>query len=264
MNIDTTIYRKHERPNFGNTLLGEVPLVSDVYLMDCVELMKHYPDKYFDLAVVDPPYGIKAVQRMYKGRGGYVNPKEKYSIKKANHTIKEWDNERPKPAYWEQLFRVSKNQIVWGGNYFTDYLPISRGWIFWDKDVHGDFSKGELAWTSFDFALNKVLYVWDGMRQGQHVNKTVCKGGNWKQGNPCGLEKRIHPTQKPVALYDWIFKNYSKKGMVVLDTHIGSGSSRISADKNGLHLVGCEIDEEYFNKSNKRYEEFISQSRLYF
>jgi site-specific DNA-methyltransferase (adenine-specific) len=236
--------------------------ISEVTNEDCMEGMARYPDKYFDLAIVDPPYGIRAVQRMYKGRAGYVNPKEKYGVKKANHTIKDWDNQRPSAEYWDELFRVSKNQIVWGANYFTDYLPLSRGWVFWDKDVNGDFSKGELAWTSFDFALKKVLYVWDGMRQGQQVNKTPCKGGNWKQGNPCGLEKRNHPTQKPVALYKWLLQNYAKQGDKILDTHLGSGSSRIAAYEMGYDFTAFELDTEYFEAQEKRYKAHIAQLKL--
>ena len=236
--------------------------ISEVTNEDCIEGMARYPDKYFDLAIVDPPYGIRAVQRIYKGRAGYVNPKEKYGVKKANHTIKDWDNQRPSAEYWDELFRVSKNQIVWGANYFTDYLPLSRGWVFWDKDVNGDFSKGELAWTSFDFALKKVLYVWDGMRQGQQVNKTPCKGGNWKQGNPCGLEKRNHPTQKPVALYKWLLQNYAKQSDKILDTHLGSGSSRIAAYEMGFDFTAFELDKEYFEAQEKRYNSHISQLKL--
>ena len=236
--------------------------ISEVTNEDCIEGMARYPDKYFDLAIVDPPYGIRAVQRIYKGRAGYVNPKEKYGVKKANHTIKDWDNQRPSAEYWDELFRVSKNQIVWGANYFTDYLPLSRGWVFWDKDVNGDFSKGELAWTSFDFALKKVLYVWDGMRQGQQVNKTPCKGGNWKQGNPCGLEKRNHPTQKPVALYKWLLQNYAKQSDKILDTHLGSGSSRIAAYEMGFDFTAFELDKEYFEAQEKRYNNHISQLKL--
>jgi site-specific DNA-methyltransferase (adenine-specific) len=236
--------------------------LSEVTNEDCIEGMARYPDKYFDLAIVDPPYGIRAVQRMYKGRAGYVNPKEKYGVKKANYTIKDWDNQRPSAEYWDELFRVSKNQIVWGANYFTDYLPLSRGWVFWDKDVNGDFSKGELAWTSFDFALKKVLYVWDGMRQGQQVNKTPCKGGNWKQGNPCGLEKRNHPTQKPVALYKWLLQNYAKQGDKILDTHLGSGSSRIAAYEMGFDFTAFELDKEYFDAQEKRYKAHIAQLKM--
>jgi len=236
--------------------------LSEVTNEDCIEGMARYPDKYFDLAIVDPPYGIRAVQRIYKGRAGYVNPKEKYGVKKANYTIKDWDNQRPSAEYWDELFRVSKNQIVWGANYFTDYLPLSRGWVFWDKDVNGDFSKGELAWTSFDFALKKVLYVWDGMRQGQQVNKTPCKGGNWKQGNPCGLEKRNHPTQKPVALYKWLLQNYAKQGDKILDTHLGSGSSRIAAYEMGFDFTAFELDKEYFDAQEKRYKAHIAQLKM--
>jgi site-specific DNA-methyltransferase (adenine-specific) len=250
---------------------------------DNMELMARYPDNYFDLAIVDPPYGIKAVQRMYKGREGYTNPKEKYKVSKASHTMKDWDNERPTIEYFKELQRVSKNQIVWGGNYFADLLPVSRGWIFWDKDVNGDFSKGELAWTSFDMALQKVLYVWDGMRQGQQVNGTACKGGNWKQGNPCNLERRDHPTQKPVALYKWLLDKYAKtkcdhkhseaerylcidcnNGKVkILDTHLGSGSIAIACHDYGFELTACELDKEYYDKAIKRITNHVSQQKLF-
>jgi site-specific DNA-methyltransferase (adenine-specific) len=236
--------------------------LSEVTNEDCMEGMARYPDKYFDLAIVDPPYGIKVVQRIYKGRANYINPKDKHGVKKANHNIKQWDNERPNQEYWNELFRVSKNQIVWGANYFTDYLPVSRGWIFWDKDVNGDFSKGELAWTSFDFALKKVLYVWDGMRQGQQLNKTSCKGGSWKQGNPCGLEKRNHPTQKPILLYNWIINEFAKQGDKILDTHLGSGSSRIAAYEMGYDFTAFELDTEYFEAQEKRYKAHIAQLKM--
>jgi site-specific DNA-methyltransferase (adenine-specific) len=233
MNIDTKVYRKHESPTFGNTLLGAVPLVSEVYLMDNIELMKHYPDKYFDLAVVDPPYGIGE-------DGGKCRTRKKHN-NVVKHSKKNWDSSIPEMQYFTELFRVSQNQIIWGGNYFTQYLPSSMGWIYWDKKIGGDFSDGELAYTSFNKAL-KSFTKWNG-------NNGIA---------------RIHPCQKPVELYDFVFQ-YAKveEGMKVLDTHLGSGSSRISANKNKLHFVGCEIDEEYFNKQNKRYEEFVSQARLW-
>jgi site-specific DNA-methyltransferase (adenine-specific) len=230
---------------------------------DNMLLMARYPDNYFDLAIVDPPYGIKAVQRMYKGREGYTNPKEKYKVAKASHTIKDWDNERPTIEYFNELQRVSKNQIIWGGNYFADLLPVSRGWIFWDKDVNGDFSKGELAWTSFDMALQKVLYVWDGMRQGQQVNSTACKGGNWKQGNPCNLEKREHPTQKPVVLYKWLLDKYAKPNDKILDTHLGSGSIAIACHDYGFELTACELDKEYYEKAIERINNHVKQLKLF-
>jgi site-specific DNA-methyltransferase (adenine-specific) len=234
MNIDTNVYRKHESPTFGNTLLGAVPLVSEVYLMDNIELMKHYPDKYFDLAVVDPPYGLGI-----DGQKGDV--KKGVQIRKS-HSFKGWDNAIPTAEYFAELKRVSKNQIIWGANYFTQFLPPTKAWIFWYKGQQDlTMSDGEMAWTSLDKVTRMV-----------NIHRTHI----WQ-------EKPMHPTQKPVKLYDWIFSKYTTEGMKILDTHLGSGSSRISANKAKLHFVGCEIDEEYFNKQNKRYEEFVSQARLW-
>ena len=234
MNIDTKVYRKHESPTFGNTLLGAVPLVSEVYLMDCISLMKHYPDNYFDLAVVDPPYGLG--ERLTNGGGK--------RFKKHSRTKKElvaFDNKTPDEEYFIELFRVSKNQIIWGANYFE--LPPTRCVLIWDKVTFKEFtgSDFELAWTSFDYAakafrMSRIQALRDGT---------------------------IHPTQKPIELYDWIYLKFAVEGSKILDTHLGSGSSRISANKNKLHFVGCEIDEEYFNKQNKRYEAFVSQARLW-
>jgi len=235
MNIDTKVYRKHESPTFGNTLLGAVPLVSEVYLMDNIELMKHYPDKYFDLAVVDPPYGIGA-NKMTLGNG-----KEK-----VYRGENDWDNQPPPLEYFYELFRVSKNQIVWGANHFISRMPYdSSCWIFWDKGTgSNDFADGELAWTSFDKTVRKYFKSW--------------VGANAKDGL-----KRIHPTQKPISLYDWIYQNYATEGMMILDTHLGSGGSRIAANKMKMNFVGCETDERFFNEQNKRYEEFVSQARLW-
>lgn len=211
-------------PVNSNTVLNGEPLISDVYLMDCMELMKQYPDNYFDLAVVDPPYGISINS---SGRLGHYGGKKK------------WDISTPDNDYFLELFRVSKNQIIWGGNYFQ--LPPNRCFLIWDKQQPQDvsFASCEYAWTSFDKSA-KTFYQ-----------------------RPQGADKeRIHPTQKPVALYDWIFKNYASEGMTILDTHLGSGSSRIAANKAGLHFVACELDADYFNAQNKRYEEFISQLRI--
>jgi site-specific DNA-methyltransferase (adenine-specific) len=207
-------------------------LISESYLMDCILGMKEYPDKYFDLAVVDPPYGIGEA-------GGRCRTRKKHN-NKVKHTKKNWDNERPKLEYWIELIRVSKNQIVWGANYFTEYLPPSMGWIFWDKQIGGDFSDGELAYTSFNRAL-KMFTKWAG-----------------NNGIP-----RIHPTQKPVELYDWIFLNYAEPNHKILDTHLGSGSSRIAAHKNGLHFVGFEIDEEYYYMQEGRFENYLRQPTLF-
>mgnify|MGYP003474047118 CR=1 FL=1 len=203
--------------------------MNKVYLMDCMEGMKGTPDNWYDLAVVDPPYGIGVNMNMGRRKG-----------MGTKHTNKNWDNTAPLVEYFTELFRVSQNQIIWGGNYFD--LPPSRCFIIWDKKTPEDlsFAMCEFAWTSFD----KVAKIF---------RKPIQTDNN----------NRIHPTQKPIPLYDWIFQNYATEGMKILDTHLGSGSSRISANKAKLHFVGCEIDEEYFNKQNKRYDEFVSQARLW-
>lgn len=207
---------------------------SQVYLQDCIEGMKQYPDKHFELAVVDPPYGIGASE-MTMGTG-----KNKKYLKGKN-----WDNETPSVEYFQELSRVSINQIVWGGNYFTDKLPISRGWIFWDKMLNKDvsFADGELAWTSFDTVIKTAKVQYSGFL-GADID-------------------RVHPTQKPIKLYDWIFKNYAKEGDKILDTHLGSGSSRIAAHRAGLDFTGFEIDSEYFAASAKRYLEFTAQLTMF-
>jgi site-specific DNA-methyltransferase (adenine-specific) len=188
---------------------------------DNMVLMKRYPDKYFDLAIVDPPYGIGEADGRCRTRKKHNN--------KVKHTKKDWDIDRPSAEYWAELRRVSKNQIVWGANYFTEHLPPSMGWIFWNKQIGGDFSDGELAYTSFNRAL-KMVTKWNG-------NNGVA---------------RIHPTQKPIYLYEWILQNYATKGNKILDTHLGSGSIAIACDKNDFDLVACELDAEYYNKALKR------------
>jgi site-specific DNA-methyltransferase (adenine-specific) len=224
-------------PVVGSSFSGS--LISEVYNMDCIEGLKHYPDKYFDLAVVDPPYGIK----MDGGKIGGDN-----CGKAKDYTKKEWDNEPPPLEYFYELFRVSKNQIVWGANHFISRMPYdSSCWLIWDKDNTGNFADCEMAWTSFDTAVRKFKFRWNGMLQQNMKDKEI----------------RIHPTQKPVALYDWIFANYATEGMIILDTHLGSGSSRISANKSKMNFIAFEKDLEYFNNENKRYNEFICQLRLW-
>ena len=223
-------------------------MISEVYNMDCIEGMKQYPDKHFDLAVVDPPYGLGfdgEVASMTISPNMNSERKKRWNGRTVNkYTKKGWDKETPTPEYWKELFRVSKNQIIWGGNHFE--LPQSRGWIFWDKLMDKGFSlaDGELAWTSFDKAVKKFTYLWAG----------------FKKAKP---ENRIHPTQKPVDLYAWIFHNYAKEGDLILDTHLGSQSSRIAANKAGLDFVGFEIDKDYFEQGNERYNNFISQLRMF-
>jgi site-specific DNA-methyltransferase (adenine-specific) len=232
---------KHQTPHIAKHVLGDCAFTSEVYLMDCIEGMKHYPDKYFDLAVVDPPYGI--------GEDGEKNHSRSKQAKAKEYTPKDWDKEPPPIEYFYELFRVSKNQVVWGANHFISRMPYdSSCWIIWDKENgENDFADCEMAWTSFGTAVRRFKFRWAGMLQGNMKNKEI----------------RMHPTQKPVALYDFIYSRYATEGMKVLDTHLGSGSSRISANKSKLHFVGFEIDEEYFNKSCKRYDDFVSQVRLF-
>ena len=204
---------------------------SEVFLMDCMEGMKNTPDKYYDLAVVDPPYGININTNMGRRRGD----------KKSNyHKFAGEDKSIPSKDYFDELFRVSKNQIIWGGNYMTEYLKPSSCWILWDKLFSEDvtFAQYEMAWTSFGTSAKKFT---------KHPSQ---------QG-------RIHPTQKPVELYDWIFANYATPGMKILDTHLGSGSSRIAAYKAKLDFTGYEIDAEYFEAQEKRFQIFIAQGTLF-
>lgn len=217
---------------------------SEVFNIDCMELMARYPDKHFDLAMVDPPYGIGIHKMNYtQSLNGGVAKRRDYS------SVTDWDANVPNPEYFAELKRVSKNQIIWGGNYFD--LPLTKSWIVWDKRTEAkysnDFADGELAWTSFDIPLKIFRWLWSGMMQQNMKNK----------------QERIHPTEKPVALYDWIFKNYATEGQTILDTHLGSGSSRIAAYKNKLNFVGCEIDKEYFEASDKRFKEFTAQLTLF-
>ena len=215
---------------------------SEVFLMDCMELMKKYPDGYFDLAVVDPPYGIGEAS----GRESSRNKAPNRAKTKVKYSIKNWDKSIPDSLYFNELMRVSKNQVIWGGNYF-DLAPTSC-MLVWDKDNSGDFADCELAWTSFKSAVRKFKFRWNGMLQEDMKDK----------------EFRIHPTQKPVALYDWIYKKYLPEGGKVLDTHLGSGSNRIAADKAGnIDFTACEIDQEYFNDQEKRFNQYKQQLRLW-
>ena len=202
-------------------------IISEVYNMDCIAGMKEYPDKYFDLAIVDPPYGIG--DKFKGGKTGKMNFNEVVE--------KDWDKVPPM-EYWDELKRVSKNQIIWGGNYFP--LPPTRCFIVWDKHISEDFSlaMAELAWTSFD-KLAKIFKM------------------------PTPKDGKIHPTQKPIKLYEWLLMNYAKEGDKILDTHLGSGSSRIAAYRNGFDFVGFEIDKDYFEAQEKRFKTELMQPRLF-
>jgi len=200
---------------------------------DCMELMKRTPDKYYDLVICDPPYGI--------GYDGAKKSTSKHGGRKE-YQFKGWDNKIPEKKYFDELFRVSKNQIIWGANYFTKYLPSSMGWIFWDKGQRICNSDGELAFTSFQQALRVAEY------------------------NRCEIQKHggaIHPTQKPVALYKWLLDKYAKQGDKILDTHLGSMSIAIACHDYGFELTGCELDPEYYAKGIERVQNHIKQLKLF-
>lgn len=238
-NLHTKVDLENGSPAFAKHVLAAVPF-SEVYLEDCTEALKRFNDNHFDLAIVDPPYGIDVAKT---GKVGGNN-----AGKAKDYGAKEWDKQPPNEEYFRQLFRVSKNQIVWGANHFISKMPHdSSCWLVWDKDNTGNFADCELAWTSFNTAVRKFKWRWNGMLQQNMKDK----------------EERIHPTQKPVALYEWILQNYAKCGDLILDTHLGSGSSRIAADKGGFNFVGFEIDADYYEKSKKRFNDFKSQLRMF-
>ena len=224
--------------------------ISEVTNEDCMEGMARYPDKYFDLAIVDPPYGIDINKHRIRDKNIYNTGFNRYGSSisnKKDYGNKDWDKNIPEINYFNELIRISKNQIIWGGNYFAFILPQSFGWIFWDKDTFGsDFADGEIAWTSFKKPVRKVFWRWNGLLQQDMKNK----------------EERIHPTQKPVALYKWLLSNYAKKGDKILDTHLGSGSSRIAAYEMGFDFTAFELDAEYFEAQEKRYKNHIAQLKL--
>ena len=215
-------------------------MISEVYNTDCLEYMKTVHDKFFELSIVDPPYGIGITkQSLGEGGGLYRKPK---AYKRG-----EWDSLIPNSLYFDELYRISKNQIIWGGNYFN--LRPTPCYIFWDKNNGGnDFADGELAWTSFDTPVRKFKYTWFGFIQG--------KMGNQK-------ENRIHPTQKPIDLYKWLLKSYAKEGDKIFDSHLGSGSSRIACYEGGFDFWGCELDKEYFDAANQRFEIYKMQLKLF-
>jgi len=226
---------KTETPAFAKHVLPAVPS-SEVYLEDCVKALKRYADNHFDLAIVDPPYGIGAGKGVGVTRG-----------RENQYTVKDWDTSIPTKEYWDELMRVSKNQIVWGGNYMTEFLRPSRGWIYWQKMMGGNYADGELAWTSFDKAVRKFTWRWWGLLQQNMKDK----------------EQRIHPTQKPVALYKWILQNYAKEGDLILDTHLGSGSIRLACNELKFPFTGFELDKDYYEAQEKRFKDFVSQLRMF-
>ena len=186
---------------------------------DCMDVMRKLPDKCIDLCLCDPPYGIGEDGGKCRTRGKSI----------PNHEKGNWDNERPKKEYFDEILRISKNQIIFGGNYFTDYLSVSRGWIYWDKEMGGDFSDGELAWTSFDMVLKSF-------------KKCTRFSG------------KSHPTQKPIELMRWCLEKYSEAGMTVFDPFLGSGTTALAARDLGRKFIGCEKEEKYCLIAKKRLE----------
>jgi site-specific DNA-methyltransferase (adenine-specific) len=211
---------------------------------DNMELMARYPDNYFDLAIVDPPYGINIQKMNYtQNTKGGIAKRNDYS------SVGNWDSETPTKEYFNELFRVSKNQIIWGGNYFE--LPLTKSWIIWDKKTEekysNDFADCEMAWNSFDKPAKIVRYLWSGMLQPNMKNK----------------QQRIHPTEKPYQLYKWILDKYAKQGDKILDTHLGSGSIAIACHDYGFDLTACELDKEYFEKGIIRINNHKLQTKLF-
>jgi site-specific DNA-methyltransferase (adenine-specific) len=208
-----------------------------------MEYMKSLPDNAFDLAIVDSPYGIGENGDRNKSRG-------KLAIAKDYKSFAGGDIEPPNKDYFIELKRISKNQIIWGANHFASNLPnpSSSCWIVWDKVTgSSDFADCELAYTSFKTAVRQFTFQWSGMLQGDMKNK----------------ENRIHPTQKPVKLYEWLLSNYAKQGDKILDTHLGSGSHAIACNNLGFELVGCELDTDYFNAACERIKREAQQERLF-
>ena len=220
----------------------------NLYNKDSLEAIKLMSDNQFDLAIVDPPYGIGV------GSMSYTNGVERAGngLAKRKNYYKEndWDLKRPDKEYFDNLIRVSKNQIIWGGNYFADLLTPTKSWIVWDKKIEdkytNNFADCEMAWASKGVA-RMIRLMWNGMLQHDMKNK----------------EKRIHPTQKPVKLYEWLLTKYAKEGDKILDTHLGSGSIAIACHNLGYDLTGYEIDKDYFDSAIKRIEEHKNQLRIF-
>jgi len=220
----------------------------ELHNCDCMEYMATLPENAFDLAIVDPPYGIGVNKGGHSLAGNGDFKGGNFKVKATKYEGGEWDNERPTKEYFDELRRISKNQIVWGGNYFADLLPASSCWVVWDKDNGTSYQADcELAWTSFDTAVRKYKWRWWGLLQEDMKNK----------------QKRIHPTEKPIQLYKWLLKNYAKEGDKILDTHLGSGSIAIACHDLNFDLVGCELDKDYFEAASKRLELHQRQQRLF-
>ena len=232
---------KDQTPHCSKHVLPAVPL-SEVYLEDCVTALKRYADNHFDLAIVDPPYGIERFKKCSEADVSGATTTKSRRIAERFQRMETVNNDKPSDEYWSELFRVSKNQIIWGANNFE--LPPSEYFLCWNKQqAMPNFATLEYAWVSMGLKKPAKLFTYS-----IHKHNQVDK---------------VHPTQKPIPLYDWILQNYAKEGDLILDTHLGSGSSRIAAYKGGFNFVGFEIDQEYYEKQEKRFNDFKSQLRLF-
>ena len=217
--------------------------INTIYQGDCLELMKDIPDKFIDLVLTDPPYGIGIIKN---NTVGGVDSKTK-AAKMTQYGSKDWDKSRPDKIYFDEIQRVSNNQIIFGGNYFADILPSSSCWLVWDKvNQESVFADCELCWTSFKSAVRKFKFRWNGMLQEDMKHKEV----------------REHPTQKPVKLIEQIINKYSDEGMTIFDPFLGSGTTAVACINTGRYFIGIEKDEDYFNLSQKRVKEAQGQKRL--
>lgn len=210
---------------------------------DNMELMARYPDNYFDLAIVDPPYGSDNI------KGGYTSGKGGGVVKQKQYNNELWNQNAPEQKYFNELIRVSKNQIIWGANHFISLIPFDIScWLFWNKRNGAvSFSDGELAYTSFKTALRMFEYRWSGMLQENMKNKEI----------------RIHPTQKPVQLYSWILDNYAEENDKILDTHLGSGSIALACHSRKFELTACELDKDYYDAAIKRIKQHTAQLTIF-
>ena len=250
---------------FGWTLFSGTDMeITDKIRITCEDnmvMMSRYPDNYFDLAIIDPPYGIGASRPSVKPNTVLQRNGTKLSVKQSGYKHKDWDDKPAGIEYFQELKRVSKQQIIWGCNYY-DY-PLCGGRIVWDKlNGESDQFGCEIAYNSLNNRTDIVYYLWSGMIQGLIATEVVQKA-LVQQGNKQLNEKRIHPTQKPIKLYKWLLDKYAKPGDKILDTHLGSGSIAIACHDYGFDLTACELDEDYYKSAIKRIQQHVSQQKLF-
>jgi site-specific DNA-methyltransferase (adenine-specific) len=236
--------------------------MNKVHLIDCMEFMKDIPDKYYELAIVDPPYGIGADNPSVKNSWVKQKNGNKIYVNGKTYKHKDWDSSIPSEEYFKELKRISKNQIIWGVNYYP-YNGLTGGRIVWNKlNGESDQFGCEIAYNSLNYRTDVVNFMWRGMFQGVYCGLDI-KKAILQQGNKSLNEPRFHPTQKPVALYKWLLKNYAKPGDKIFDSHVGSGSIRIACHDMGFDFEGCEIDKDYWEAQEKRYNQHAMQGDLF-